>query len=111
MSELTELQEHLNYLKEVIALGDQVKRLKINKDFEELITQGFCIKEMQRYMGLAVSEKSTADLRTLCENSAKAGSVLMNYLDYLEKRAMIASHEIEEVQQAITELEVKGEEE
>lgn len=110
MSELTELQEHLNTLKTFVAKAEQVKRLKEDPNFKELITEGFCIKEMQRYMGLAVSEKADPSLRSLCENSAKAGAILDNYLNTIIKYGDLALAEIEEVQNTITELEVKGEE-
>ena len=111
MSELNELREHLASLKKVVTLGEQVKRLKLNNDFDEIINKGFCDEEMKRCMSLAVCEKLTQEQRELANNMAKASAALTNYLYTLVRQAEIARQDIEDIQDAILELETKGEDE
>lgn len=111
MSDLNELREHLASLKKVAALGEQVERLKLNNDFNEIIVKGFCDEEMKRCMSLAVCEKLRQEQRELANNMAKASAALTNYLYTILRNANIAREDIADVQDAILELETKGEDE
>lgn len=111
MSDLSELREHLTSLQKTVVIGEQVKRLKLNRDFDEIIAQGFCTDEMKRCMSLAVCEKLPQETRELANNMAKASAVLDNYLKTLEQFAQLAQRDIEEVQEAILNLETGKEDE
>lgn len=111
MSNLTELQEHLSYLKECVTQMNKVKELKNNFIYSEIIEKGFCIDEMQRCAGLAISENASPELRTLADNMSKAGAILTNYLDTIIRRGSLAESEIPEVEAAIVEVETSEENE
>ena len=109
MSDLTELQNQLKILKDAVSYGEKVKLLKSNSLFKEIILQDFCIKEMQRCAGLAVSEKVNPDLRNLANEMSKAGAVLTNFLNYIETAGNVAAGEISEVEDEIVKLETNKE--
>lgn len=111
MSNTLELQEHLNYLKECVNLKNKLLELKQNPIFELIITKGFCIDEMQRCVGLSVSERVSEDLRKLTDQMSKAGGVLTNYLNTIYQKGIIAENSIPEVEEAIVEAENTKEEE
>ena len=90
MSDLSELREHLTSLQKTVAIGEQVKRLKLNRDFDEKLPQ---------------------ETRELANNMAKASAVLDNYLKTLEQFAQLAQRDIEEVQETILNLETGKEDE
>lgn len=111
MSRLTELQEHLANLKQLVIKKNKVEELQNNPLYKELIEQGFFIEEMQRCSSLAVSEKATPDLRALGNEMAKSGSVLSNYLATIVMQGRYAEEAIPEVEEAIVEEENSKEEE
>lgn len=110
MSELNELQEHRKALQEMIDKGNRLKLLKANPLFEEFIEKGFCTEEMKRTLGLAMSERLKFEDRELCNQMAKAGAALQNYLNFIAQRASMAEQDLEATNNAIEELEAKGEE-
>lgn len=111
MSRLTELQEHLANLKQLVIQKNKVEELQRNPIYKELIEEGFLIHEMQRCSSLSVSEKATPELRTLANDMAKSGSVLSNYLATIVMQGRYAEEAIPEVEEAIVEEENSKEEE
>lgn len=111
MSRLTELQEHLSNLKQLVIQKNKVEELQRNPVYIEIIEQGFLTEEMQRYSSLAVSEKATPDLRALANDSAKSGAVLLNYLTTIVMQGRYAEEAIPEVEEAIVEEETTKEDE
>lgn len=109
MSEKAELQKHIEVLKKQIKLKDQTELLTNNQDFIDVILKGFCEEEMQRNMGLAVCSKLPLETRELCNNLAKASAALNNYLTTVIQIGTNAIEDLEHAQQALIELDTKGE--
>ena len=111
MSRLTELQEHLSNLKQLVIQKNKVEELQRNPIYKELIEEAFLINQMQRCSSLVVSEKATPDKRALGNEMAKSGSVLSNYLATIVMQGRYAEEAIPEVEEAIVEEENSKEEE
>ena len=107
MNTLSELQQHSEVLKKQIRLAKQVRLLKENPDFIDVILKGFCEDEMRRYMSLAVCEKLPQDVRELCNTSAKASAILDNYLASTIQLGANAEDDLVELDKQIQELQLE----
>lgn len=110
MSDLTELQKHLNLLNKQVKLKEQTERLLDNEDFKAVVINGFCSDEVKRNLGMAVCSTAPKELRDLCDQLAKAGAALQNYLNTNIRLGINAEEDIKEVESQIEELRMKGEE-
>lgn len=104
MSEVKELEIYITQLKSIIDLSEKLKRLEANPDFREIIQKGFCKDEMARYLGLAVSDKVSADNRDLYNRLAQASAALDSYLAFIRLRGQQARDELPEVEDQFEQL-------
>jgi len=95
MSEVKEMEDYIKSLQEDIERKQKVDRLFCNQDFIDIIKNGFCRDEMMRYQTLSVSEKVKSEERELFQKLAGASGVLINYLDFITQRGVLAEEDIE----------------
>jgi len=109
MTEVEELEEQATELKEMIEFSKSIRNLESNPDFNKVIIEGYCQKEMARNLGLAVSDKLNPETRELCNQLAKSPAALKNYLVYQMQRGEAAEEDLALVEQHLEELRAKGE--
>lgn len=97
MSELAELQDHLKFLKKQVELKESVEFLMNNRQFNDVIIQGFCNDELKRTLGMAVKEGQTPEMRALYEQLAKSSAALTNYLNTTIQLGRTAEEDATEV--------------
>lgn len=101
MSNRQELQQYLNGLKAQVEFKKAIDRLYINEDFKEVILKGYCEDEMKRALGMAVAQNIDPQTRELCNQLAKAGAALNNYLELHTRYGLMAEEEIPNVEEQL----------
>ena len=110
MSNKIELQQYRDQLKEQIKVKEAITRLSQNEDFIKKKKKGFCENEMQRTLGLAVSERINPETRELCNQLAKASAALQNYLHTQVHFGTLAEEELSSVEEQLASPELDEEE-
>lgn len=103
MSEVAELEYQLEQNKSLKLRRDQAERLSKNKDFRDLIINGFCLNDAARFVQLsgdpALGEAERADSLAL----AQASGHLKRFLQAQIQMGAAAIRTIPELEEAIAE--------
>lgn len=94
MSEVIQAEQHLNTLKARIARRNQVQKLYKNREFKELILEGFCVQEAAMYIQQAGDPALPKDSREDCLNMALAAGHLKRFLTVIEAMGNNAENQL-----------------
>lgn len=81
MSEVKEIEQSIEVLKNQIALKDQVLKLERNRDFRAVILEGFCTKEAAKYIQTAGDPNLGKTEREDSLNLALASGHVLRFLN------------------------------
>lgn len=109
MSDIQSLEAQLKQAKESVAQRDKIDKLMANREFKELILDGFIRDESARLAHVSgdpvLSEKDQRD----CVGMAQAGGHLKRFLNVLVSQANTAERQIPDIEAAIDEMRREGE--
>ncbi len=108
MSDVTQLEQQLKQAKLLVERRDKALRLAGNREFRELILEGFCRDDCARFaqqMGdPTLGAKEQADAGSM----AAASGHLLRYLRVITQFGETAAREVIEVQEALDEARAEG---
>lgn len=84
MSEVNEIEQNIEVLKNQIALRDQVLKLEKNRDFKAIILEGFCTKEAAKYVQTAGNPNLSKEAREDALNLALASGHVLRFLEVIK---------------------------
>lgn len=96
MSEIQEVNAHIEALKEVVELGRQAEKLASNREFRKLILETFMVKEAARYAHVSgdvdgQSQSARDEALAICQ----AAGHLKRWLSRTVQQGQIAERELE----------------
>ena len=109
MSDLTELNRQLENAKAVAGQKEKIERLMRNRDFKELIVDGFMRDEAARLVGLSADPNLEAKDQHDCLSMAQAGGHLKRYVNVMIQQGHTAEREIPNIEAALEEMRSEGE--
>lgn len=80
MSEVKQIEEHIKELKRGVAKRDKALKLYNNREFKELILDGFCVQDAAKYVQQAGDPILTAEERADALAIAMAAGHLKRFL-------------------------------
>lgn len=83
MNEVNQIEQHIKALKSGIAKREQVLKLSRNRDFKDLIIEGFCVRDSAKYVQQAGDPNLNQGERDDALALAMAGGHLKRYLSTL----------------------------
>jgi hypothetical protein len=101
------LEQQLSKVKDLVKKRDVALRLSKNKDFKELILEGFCTTEAARLVHESADPALTREQRDDSLAMAQAGGHLRRYLSILCRMADTAEANIPELEEALAEARVE----
>lgn len=111
MSEEFQLEQQLKQAKLLIERREKALRLAENREFRELVLEGFCRDDCARFAQQigdpALGKKEQEDAASM----AAASGHLLRYLRVITQMGDTAGREAAEVEEALEELRAQGEDE
>lgn len=107
--QIREAEEYIAQLEMLINQKNQVENLLHNKDFQDLILETYCKKEVIRYLKLAVSEDLPKENRENCVSMAEDGVQLRVFLDNILRFGVLAERDIVEARKLLAQIESEKE--
>lgn len=98
MSEVAELEYQLEQTKGLKLRREQAERLSKNKDFRDLIINGFCRDEAARFVQASADPCLTAEQRDDSLNMAQASGHLKRFLQMQIQMGNTADRNIAEIE-------------
>ena len=112
MSEvINHLEDQLVREKTLVKMRDAALRLADNKDFRDLILNGFCLTEAARYVQESGDPMVPAANRADALAMAQASGHLTRFLSFTILMGNTAANTVREVQDAIDEIRAEGSDE
>lgn len=99
----------IEYAKEMIAIGDKALRLAENKEFKEIILEGYFRDEAARLTGL-LGDPAMKDLQEEIISDLNGIASLQRYLRRLVRQKEMMEHELELHTQTLDELRAENHE-
>lgn len=107
-----ELQYELSRAKEALAaaersvkMGEALRRLRANPDFQEIIMDQFCLKEAARYVQISTESNMAPEARADALGCAQASGYLLRWFEAMEQ--ITSNLQIQHIQAVISELEAR----
>ena len=107
--QIQELEEYIVNLKKLAESKKQAENLLHNKDFQELILETYCKKEVIRYLKLAMTEDLPQEARENSLSMAEDAVKIRVFLDNVCRFGAIAERDIVDAQQLLAQLESEKE--
>lgn len=104
MSQIQEVELSIEQAKKVIAIGDKALKLADNKLFKELVLDGYFVDEAARLAHLSADLTLTPEQRADIFVMIQGIGFFKAYLSMLVRRGDMASRELRESEQTLTEL-------
>lgn len=104
MSDVTQIEQQIEAAKPLIAQRDKALRLTNNRDFRDIILDGFCVQECARYAQLSGDPSlSPADQANALAMAQAAGHI-RRYLQVICRMGDTAEHEIKVANEMLDEI-------
>lgn len=103
MSEVTQLQKHLEDTIATKQLAEKALRLSVNPDFKDVILEAFCVRECARYAQLSADPSLDARGQADALALAQAAGHLRRFLSVIVQMGSKAENDIPSIQEAIVE--------
>lgn len=94
MSMVTELEEQIDSVKTFRKQADRVLRLSKNRDFRELVLDGFCRDEMARLAHVSGDPGISFDDQKKASDMSRAGGHLKRFLNTILQHADAAERDL-----------------
>ncbi len=106
MSEVTvaKLEMQREKVKKLVELNESVFRLRANKDFDTVITKGFCLSEAARYAKESADPMLTPVQRADALGIAQAAGHLERFLAVIDQMAQTAERDLVNIEEYLAEL-------
>lgn len=108
MSEVAQLEQQLEFNKQLRTRRLAAERLANNHDFRSVVLHGFCRDDAARYVQESGDPLLTADQRADALNMAQASGHLKRYLQLQIQMGGMADRNIADIEEAL--VEARGEE-
>jgi len=102
MSDVAEIEKHIEKLRETAARKELALKLEKNRDFRKLILEEFCTNECANYAQLSADPNMSAESRADCLGLAQAAGHLRRWLSVCIQMGTRAE---DDIKRAETELE------
>lgn len=109
MSEINELEQQLDRAKKVVERREKALRLAENREFRELVLDGFCRDDCARLAHESGDPALTADQRAVAADMSRAAGHLKRYLSTMVLQGNTAEREIIDLNEALEEARQEGE--
>ena len=103
MSDVKEIEQSIEGLKAQVALRDQVLKLEKNREFRNVILDGFCTKEAATYVQLSADPNLGKNEREDALALAQASGHIKRYLSVLKAMGNNAESQIPRYEQGLVE--------
>ena len=107
--QIHELEEYINQLDSLVRQKKQAENLLHNKDFQDLILETYCKKEVVRYLKLAVLEDLPKEAREDSLSMAEDAAKVSLFLDNIIRFGAIAERDIVEARKLLVQIESEPE--
>jgi hypothetical protein len=109
MSNLNDLNEEKRNVEAALEFSSKVERLLNNKDFQEIIEKNYFKEEPIRALRLSIQPAIDAATKEDCIRIAQAPGYLINYLRYHLNNIEKLKSDLENINNAIHEIQTMGE--
>lgn len=106
---IEEMEQYISNLETLIKEKNQAENLLHNKDFQDLILETYCKKEVIRYLKLAVTEDLPNEVRDNSLEMAEDAVKVRVFLDNVCRFGAIAERDIVDARKMLAQLESEKE--
>lgn len=104
MSTVTQIEQHIEQLQELVERRDLALKLEKNREFRKLILEEFCVNECARYAQNSANPALKADERADSLAIAQAAGHLRRFLSIVVKMGNQAEAEIGSAKEELDEV-------